>query len=556
MLRSLVIRDFVIVDNLELDFENGFTTLTGETGTGKSIMIDALSLALGVRAEANVVRVGQMRAEIAAEFDVSANQSARRWMADNELADEDVNVCLFRRVLDAGGRSKSFINGTSVTLSQMRDLASHLIDIHGQHEHQTLLKRDAQLALLDDFAQNEALQIEVRERHSGWLQLANIRAAREANEAAIAREFEDITWQIAEVEKLNFSGTRWEETLGEQRRLANAAGLIAAAEATVNGLAEADNDVLSRIDELSGELSDAAETDPALSESVTLINSASVELREAVTELRHYLRKIDVDPARLAELDRDIADVHEIARKFRIEPTRIAEFLQQKRDRLAALGGGQSLDELIEKERLALAVFMDVAKKLTRSRQTAAKKFADDVTKSLQQLAMAGGKFAVEFSAREPSTHGLEACEFLVSAHQGQPLGPLAKIASGGELSRISLAIQMMASAKGGVGTMIFDEVDAGIGGRVAEVVGRLLRALGEHHQVLAVTHLPQVAACAQQQFQVAKAAKEGVVTTSISPLSGARRVDEIARMLGGITITAATKRAAAEMLESGARVG
>ncbi len=556
MLRSLVIRDFVIVDNLELDFESGFTTLTGETGAGKSIMIDALSLALGVRAEANVVRVGQTRAEIAAEFEVSANKSARRWMSDNELNDEDANVCLFRRVLDAGGRSKSFINGTSVTLSQMRDLAGHLIDIHGQHEHQTLLKRDAQLALLDDFAQNVTLQIEVRERHSGWSQLANIRAAREANEAAIAREFEDLTWQITEVEKLNFRGARWEETLIDQRRLANAAGLISAAEAAVNGLAEADNDVLSRIDELSGELSDAAETDPALSESVTLINSASVELREAVTGLRHYLRKLDVDPARLADLDRDIADVHEIARKFRIEPARIPEFLQQKRDRLAALGGGQSLDELIEKERLALAAFMDVAKKLTRSRQNAAKKFASDVTKSLQQLAMAGGKFAVEFSAREPSAHGLEACEFLVSAHEGQPLGPLAKIASGGELSRISLAIQMMASAKGGVGTMIFDEVDAGIGGRVAEVVGRLLRALGEHHQVLAVTHLPQVAACAQQQFQVEKAAKEGVVTTSISPLSGARRVDEIARMLGGITITAATKRAAAEMLESGARVG
>ena len=552
MLRSLVIRDFVIVDNLELDFENGFTTLTGETGAGKSIMIDALALALGVRAEANVVRVGQTRAEIAAEFDVSANKSARRWMTDNELNDEDANVCLFRRVLDAGGRSKSFINGTSVTLSQMRDLAGHLIDIHGQHEHQTLLKRDAQLALLDDFAQNEALQIEVRERHSGWSQLANIRAAREANEAAIAREFEDLTWQITEVEKLNFSGTRWEETLMDQRRLANAAGLICAAEAAVNGLSEADNDVLSRIDELS----DAAETDPALSESVTLINSASVELREAVTGLRHYLRKLDVDPARLAELDRDIADVHEIARKFRIEPGRIPEFLQQKRDRLAALGGGQSLDELIEKERLALAAFMDVAKKLTRTRQNAAKKFASDVTKSLQQLAMEGGKFAVEFSAREPSAHGLETCEFLVSAHEGQPLGPLARIASGGELSRISLAIQMMASAKGGVGTMIFDEVDAGIGGRVAEVVGRLLRALGEHHQVLAVTHLPQVAACAKQQFQVAKAAKEGVVTTSISPLCGARRVDEIARMLGGITITAATKKAAAEMLESGARVG
>ena len=438
----------------------------------------------------------------------------------------------------------------------MRDLAGYLIDIHGQHEHQTLLKRDAQLALLDDFAQNENLLADVCERHSAWSQLANIRAAREANEAAIAREFEDLTWQITEVEKLNFSHSRWGETQANQRRLANAANLISAAEAAVNGLSEADNDVISRIDELSGELSDAAETDPALSEPVTLINSASVELREAVTGLRHYLRKLDVDPSRLAELDREIADVHEIARKFRIEPARIPEFLQQKRDRLAALGGGQSLDELIEKERLALAAFMDVAKKLTRSRQNAAKKFAGDVTKSLQQLAMAGGKFAVEFSTREPSASGLEGCEFQVSAHEGQPLGPLAKIASGGELSRISLAIQMMASAKGGVGTMIFDEVDAGIGGRVAEVVGRLLRALGEHHQVLAVTHLPQVAACAQQQFQVAKAAKEGVVTTSISPLSGARRVDEIARMLGGITITAATKRAAAEMLESGARAG
>ena len=555
MLRSLTIRDFVIVDNLELDFDSGFTTLTGETGAGKSIMIDALSLALGARAEANVVRVGEMRAEITAEFDLATVKSARKWLADNELADDDENVCLFRRVLDAGGRSKSFINGTSVTLSQMRDLAGHLIDIHGQHEHQSLLRRDAQLALLDDFAQNDVLLGEVRERHGAWSQLANIRGARQANEAAIAREFEDLTWQIGEVVKLNFSGTRWEEIQADQRRLANAASLIAAAEAAVNGLAEADNDVLSQIDELAGELGDAAETDPALADAVALISSASVELREAVAGLRHYLRKLDVDPARLSDLDREIADVQEIARKFRIEPARIPEFLQQKRDRLAALGGGQSLDALIEQERAALAAFMEAAKKLTRSRQAAAKKFAADVTRSLQQLAMAGGKFAVEFMAREASAGGLENCEFQVSAHEGQPLGPMARIASGGELSRISLAIQMMASAKGGVATMIFDEVDAGIGGRVAEVVGRLLRALGQNHQVLAVTHLPQVAACAQHQFQVAKAAKDGVVTASIAPLSGAGRVDEIARMLGGITITVVTKRAAAEMLENAARV-
>jgi DNA repair protein RecN (Recombination protein N) len=284
-----------------------------------------------------------------------------------------------------------------------------------------------------------------------------------------------------------------------------------------------------------------------------LIDSAGVELREAVTALRHYLRKLDVDPARLAELDREIADVQEIARKFRIEPKRIPEMLQQKRDRLTSLGGGQSLDSLIEQERAAEAAYMETAKKLTRSRQLAAKKFAAEVTESLQQLAMPGGKFAVEFSPRDASAAGLEACEFQVAAHEGQPLGPLAKIASGGELSRVSLAIQMMASAKGGVGTMIFDEVDAGIGGRVAEVVGRLLRALGANHQVLAVTHLPQVAACAVHQFQVAKTARDGVVTTSITSLAAAERVDEIARMLGGITITAATRKAAQEMLENAA---
>ena len=552
MLASLTIRDFVIVDSLELDFDAGFTALTGETGAGKSIMIDALSLALGARAEGNPVRVGQNKAEIAAEFDLTHNKAARRWLIDNELADDDVNVCLFRRVIDATGRSKSFINGTSVTLSQMRDLSERLVDIHGQHEHQTLLKRDAQLSLLDDFANNDALLDETAAKHNAWSQLANIRAAREANEAAITREFEDLTWQIGEIEKLNFTPMQWEQTLADQRRLANAAGLIASTEAAIDGLAEADNAAITLIETLASDLNDAAETDTALKEPVGLINSAAVELREAVSGLRHYLRKLDVDPARLTELDRAIGDVQEIARKFRIEPNRIPEFLQQKRDRLAALGGGQSLDELIVKEREAEAIFVEAAKKLTKSRQTAAKKFSTEVTKSLQMLAMPGGKFAIEFSPRAPSASGLESCEFQVAAFEGQTLGSLAKFASGGELSRVSLAIQMMASARGGVTTMIFDEVDAGIGGRVAEVVGRLLQALGNKdktNQVLAVTHLPQVAACAVNQLQVAKTARDGVVTTSITALNKKARVDEIARMLGGITITAATKKTAEEML-------
>lgn len=551
MLRSLTIRDFVLVDALELDFETGFTALTGETGAGKSIMIDALSLALGARAEGNPVRVGQSRAEITAEFDLTAIASARAWLTTNELADEDANTVIFRRVIDAGGRTKAFINGTSVTLSQLRDLGERLVDIHGQHEHQSLLKRDQQLRMLDDFADNTGTRDALAAAWADWAQLTAIRTAREANEAAIAREFEDLTWQIGELDKLKFSASRWQETQAEHRRLANAAGLISATESAINALADSDSALATAVEDVSASLKDAAETDPALNEAVALIDSAGVELREAVSSLRHYLRKLDVDPARLAECDREMADVHEVARKFRIEPARIPEYLQQKRDRLASLGGGQSLDDLRAREAEAEATYREVAKTLTQSRKSAAKKFSAAVTRSLQELAMPGGKFAIEFTTREPGPQGLEGVEFLVAAHEGQQLGPLAKIASGGELSRVSLAIQMMASQRGGIATLIFDEVDSGIGGRVAEVVGRLLRALGEAraHQVLAVTHLPQVAACAHHQFQVAKASRDGVVTTTIQPLKDKGRVEEIARMLGGITITAATRKAAEEML-------
>ena len=559
MLQSLAITDFVIVDHLELDFRAGFSALTGETGAGKSILIDALSLALGARAEGSPVRVGRPKSEITAEFDLTHVEPARRWLQDNDLADDDPDVCLFRRVIDANGRSKAFINGSSVTLSQMRDLGERLVDIHGQHEHQTLLKREAQLALLDDFASDGGLREQVATLYAAWAQIASMRVAREANEAAITREFEDLSWQISELEKLNFTPARWEETLADQRRLANAASLIGAAEAAIDGLAERDNAVISIVDDLATELGNAAQTDSALKEIHDLMSSASVELGEAVSGLRHYLRKLEVDPGKLAERDREIADVLEAARKFRIDPLRIPEYLQQKRDRLASLGGGQSLDDLLEREQTAEAAYREMAKKLTRARQTAAKSFSGQITKSLQELAMPGGRFAVEFSARDAGPNGLESCEFQVAAHEGQTLGPLARIASGGELSRVSLAIQMMASARGGVPTMIFDEVDSGIGGRVAEVVGRLLRGLGTknegRHQVLAVTHLPQVAACAEHQFQVAKGASDGVVTTNIALLDDRSRVEEIARMLGGMTITATTRQHAQEMLSSAAKV-
>jgi DNA repair protein RecN (Recombination protein N) len=553
MLRSLTLRDFILVDSLELDFEPGFTALTGETGAGKSILIDALSLALGARAEGALVRQGAARAEIGAEWDVAPVPAAREWLRQNDLADADESVCLFRRVLEANGRSRAYINGVSVTLSQLRDLAERLIDIHGQHEHQTLLKRDAQLALLDDFAGHNDLLERTAQRHTDWSELARMRAARELNEAAITREFEDLSWQIGELSKLDFSVARFQEVEVEQRRLANAAGLIAAALHAVDVLADNERAAIDAVESAARELTAAVEHDSELKDSVELVSSATVELKEAVSNLRHYLRKLDADPARLAELDRQIADVHHIARKFRIDVFRIPDVLQQKRDRLAALGGGKSLDDLIEQERRAYAQFREAAEALGASRRSASKKFAAEVTRSMQELAMDGGKFAVEWVPREASAKGIEQCEFMVAAHEGQSAGPLARIASGGELSRISLAIQMMASARGGVPVMVFDEVDAGIGGRVADVVGRLLRRLGRRHQVMAVTHLAQVAACAHAQFQVAKSVEGDSVRTSISRIDDKARVDEVARMLGGASITVATRRAAAELLERGA---
>jgi DNA repair protein RecN (Recombination protein N) len=550
MLRNLTIRDFILVDALELGFEPGFTALTGETGAGKSILIDALALALGARADGDLVRQGAARAEICAEWSVEHIPAARQWLKDNDLADADETVCLMRRVLEAGGRSRSYLNGTAVTLSQMRDLAERLIDIHGQHEHQTLLKREAQLGLLDDFAGHDALLAGTAECHREWAELARMRAAREVNEAAIAREFEDLSWQIGELSKLDYSIACFQETEREQRRLANAASLIAAAEGALAALAGDERAAIDAIEAAARNLKPAAQTDPELSESVALIESAAVELKEAAASLKHYRRRLDTDPARLEELDRRIAAVHEVARKFRIEHERIPDLLQQKRDRLAALGGGKSLDDLIEQERAAFAAYREAAEALGASRRAAAGRFAADVTRSMQELAMGGGKFAIEFEAREPSARGMESCEFRVAAHEGQAAGPLARIASGGELSRLSLAIQMMASARGGVPTMVFDEVDAGIGGRVADVVGRLLRRLGARHQVMAVTHLAQVAARAHRQFHVSKSGEGRAVRTTIAAIEGDGRVEEIARMLGGAQVTATTRRAAAEMLE------
>ena len=568
MLRYLSLRDFVIVDLLELDLQAGFSALTGETGAGKSILIDAISLVLGGRADALVVRQGAKKAEITAAFDLARQASVRNWLeanalTENQNADRDpdrgphsnphdstYSECLLRRVIEDSGRSRGFINGRAVTLTQMRELGEQLIDIHGQHEHQKLLRRDAQRELIDDYAGAEAQLKQVLERFRDWQRLRELRSAREENDAASTREREELTWHIQELTALGFTPEGWEELQAEHNRLANAAALIETVQASLDMLDETEAAALAQIDSVVARLARGAEVDIALTPARDMAQSASVNLQEAVHHLRHYLSKLELDPARLGEADRRIAAVHEQARKLRIDPLRIPIFLQQKKERLAALGGESSLEDLRATEAEAQTQYMTAAKKLSKLRSQAAKKFSAQVTESMQTLAMQGGRLNVELQPCDPASHGLEQCEFLVAAHEGQPLGPLSKIASGGELSRISLAIQVLASTHAGVPTLIFDEVDAGIGGRVAEIVGRMLSRLARGQQVMCVTHLAQVAACADQQLRVAKEAREGGMVSQVDALAGAARVEEIARMLGGIHITAATRKHAEEMLQ------
>lgn len=549
MLRFLSLRDFVIVDTLELEFHGGFTALTGETGAGKSILVDALALVLGARADQPVVRRGAGKAEISVEFDLEKVPAARSWLVENDLSEE--GGCLLRRVIDDANRSRAYINGRSATLTQLRDLGERLLDIHGQHEHQKLTRRDAQRELLDSFAGAEAQAAEVAKLYEQWHGLAAARKMREADAAGAAREREELEWQLRELEALGFSEQGWETLQADHARLANAASLIEAAQAGLAALEDDEAAALAGVDGVAGQLSRAAQVDTALKPALDMVESASVNLREAVHHLRQYLERVEIDPARLAEADRRLAAVHDMARKHRIDPTRLGELIAQKQARLAALGGENSLDELRAREARAEGDYTQSAQKLSKLRSKGAKKFAAEVTATMQTLAMEGGRLDVTLTPCEPAAYGLEQCEYLVAAHEGQPSGPLARIASGGELSRISLAIQVLASTRAGVPALIFDEVDAGIGGRVAEIVGRLLKQLASGHQVMCVTHLPQVAACADHQLRVAKEPAESGVVSRIDALKGAARVEEIARMLGGIQITAATRKHAEEMLRN-----
>ncbi|MDO8810821.1 MAG: DNA repair protein RecN [Gallionella sp.] len=549
MLKFLAIRDFVIVSSLELDFSAGFTALTGETGAGKSILIDALSLALGERGDAVMVRNGCERAEIAAEFDIAALPHLQAWLSEQELAGDE-GVCLLRRVLDAGGRSRGFINGRSATLQQMREAGEQLLDIHGQHAHQSLVRPDAQRMLLDGYAGVVADAEKVATLYRDWQALHRRRISLSENAEAVTAERELLRFQRDELEGLGFNAADWQEIQADYARLAHAASLLETAAFGIETLGEADNACLAQLNALVVRLRDGMAHDASLGETLRMLESAQAELQEAVYALRHYQQRLDTDPQRLHEQEQRIQNVMDAARKHRVAPELLDEVLQRIMARLAELGGDADLAALEQQEKSVQQNYLAAAQKLTAARKKAADKLAREITAAMQTLAMQGGSFAVALlPLTEGNAYGLETIEFQVAANPGVPPRSLAKVASGGELSRISLAIQVAASQVASVPTLLFDEVDSGIGGRVAEIVGHLLKKLGKDYQVLCVTHLPQVAAAADHQWQVSKAAENGVTLSHIAVLDGGQRVEEIARMLGGVKITETTRKHAAEML-------
>ncbi|WP_313704961.1 DNA repair protein RecN [Massilia sp.] len=554
MLRTLTIRDFVIVDAIELEFANGFSVFTGETGAGKSILIDALQLALGGRGEASMVREGAAKADITADFAVT--EAAASWLAQHEFASEEGGA-LLRRVIDNAGRSKGYINGIAATAGQLRELGDMLVDIHGQHAHQSLLKSEAQRALLDNqiAVRDPAAAAEAQEvaaAYRAWRALSRQREEYETNAKNVLIERERLEWQVSELDKLAPKPGEWVEISNEHSRLSHAASLIEGAQEALAAISESDHPILSQLSSLNTKLGKLVDVDAELQGVLDCMEPARIQLQEAVYALNNYIDKVELDPDRLREVDARMDALHSAARKYRVTPEELPEEHATLAAKLRQLADATDIEGLKRQEEKAESAYRKVANRLSARRVSAAKSLSEQVTLAMQELSMSGGRFEVSLNQAEPGAHGLEQIEFLVAGHAGVAPRPLAKVASGGELARISLAISVITSHATTTPTLIFDEVDSGIGGGVAEVVGRLLKRLGQQRQVLCVTHLPQVASQANQHFQVAKGTTgEGRTVSRIEVLNNRARVEEVARMLGGIEITETTRKHARELLAS-----
>ena len=559
MLHRLAIRDFVIVDALEIDFASGLTVLTGETGAGKSILVDALQLALGGRGDAGVVREGAARADISAEFDTPTGLAP--WLDDAGFASDagDAGRLLLRRTIDAQGKSRAWINGSGATIAQLREAGERLVDIHGQHAWQSLTRAASVRAILDAFARVDASALSLH--WSRWRDaLQRLDAARE-QQGGLARERERLAWQIGELDKLAPGADEWAELDAEHGRLANAQSLIDAARSALDAIADADVNA----DALTGRAADALQSvasfDARLQPPLDALLGAQAQLQDASHTLASYLDRTDLDPERLQALDERMSAWVGLARRYRRPPAELPVLLGEWKAELHGLDAATDLDALQRAVDAARAAYDADARRASAARRGAAPALASAVSRAMQQLGMGGGTFEIALDATEqPQSFGLESAEFLVAGHAGTTPRPLGKVASGGELSRIALAVAVVTSEPGRDGespaTLIFDEVDSGIGGAVAETVGRLMKQLGRERQVLAVTHLPQVAACADHHFVVAKKAAAGQARSTVDSVTGEARVAEIARMLGGEKLSSTSLAHAQEMLTSSAAEG
>jgi DNA repair protein RecN (Recombination protein N) len=549
MLRLLAIRNFAVIEALEIEFGGGFSVLTGETGAGKSILLDALSLLLGDRFEARQMRPGADRAEVAADFDITELPIMRAWLTEHDLAAPD-DTLLVRRVLDAQGRTRSYINGHQVTLAQLGEAGAHLVDLNGQHAHQSLGRPEVQRKLLDAFGGFESLSDETQRAWRAWRDAVEQRerSLRDAQSTDAEREL--LTARQSDLQALGTSIEEWATLSQVQSRLAHAATLLQTASAGEAELAEGDMALSARLAALAHRLQQAAAHDSALDEIATLADEAKIRVDEAARALRVYRERLDLDPAQLAKVEARLSVIHDAARKYRVQPEELAALAAETEARLLLLAASADVESLARGEALALADFHAVAEQLSAKRKLAAAELGHRVTASLKHLAMTGARLEIALTAvSEPASFGLENVEFRVATQPKQTPGPLARIASGGELSRLSLAIQVVLAEVGEVPTLIFDEVDAGIGGAVAATVGQLLAGLGKARQVLCVTHLPQVAACADHHYVVSKERSGDAVSTGLTHLNASARIEEIARMLGGREITTKTRAHAKELL-------
>lgn len=545
MLRLLHVRDFVIVEEAEISFSPGFTVFSGETGAGKSILIDALSLVLGARSDTGLLRAGSERAEITAIFDTPA--TLHDWLQERELGPSEDLV--LRRIIDDQGRSKAYINGVPSNLGMLRELGSQLVDIHGQHAHQGLLMAANQRDMLDQQGRLTDLARETREAWQAWRRAAEELDLARRNAESIQEKRDTLIWQLEELTKLAPRPGEWEQISNEQSRLAHGQALVEGCGRALTLLDDESGSAIQALNSAAQQIGQLLRHDAELQTVLDALESARISAGEAVSDLNSYLDRLELDPDALARAERRVNELFEAARKYHVEPEELPALQESLAAQLAETEQATDLAALESRVAAAKDAYQDVAGRLSKARAKAASTLSAEVTAAMQELAMEGGSFEIVLEPCQPGPHGMESVEFRVAGHAGTAPRPLAKVASGGELARLSLALSVIASQAAQVPTLIFDEVDTGIGGAVAEVVGRLLHQLGSRHQVLCVTHLPQVAARGNHHFQVSKSSTENGTISDIRRLDEQGRVDEIARMLGGMTITETTRQHASEML-------